>query len=74
MFLNNTDLSEFITGQAQPKLSQEKLNRIKIPVLPLTEQKQIVTKIEEFEKQISVLEDSIKSIEQEKEAVLKKYL
>ena len=32
MYLNSIDLTEFITGAAQPKLSQKNLNRIPIPV------------------------------------------
>lgn len=40
------DLSSFITGSAQPKLSQKKLNSIKIAVAPITEQKRIVEKLD----------------------------
>jgi len=36
------DLQRYITGSAQPKLSQEKLNCISIPLPPLLEQKWIV--------------------------------
>ena len=32
MYLNSIDLTEFITGAVQPKLSQKNLNRIPIPV------------------------------------------
>ncbi|MGL6455331.1 restriction endonuclease subunit S [Aeromonas sp. QDB01] len=40
------DLSAFITGTAQPKLSQKKLNSIKIAVAPIAEQKRIVEKLD----------------------------
>ncbi|RBM25660.1 hypothetical protein DLR60_07605 [Vibrio tarriae] len=40
------DLSSFITGSAQPKLSQKKLNSIKIAVAPIEEQKRIVEKLD----------------------------
>ena len=40
--LSNTDISNFITGSAQPKLSQGKLNEIQIPIPPLPEQEKIV--------------------------------
>ncbi|MEN3760333.1 restriction endonuclease subunit S [Aeromonas veronii] len=40
------DLSAFITGSAQPKLSQKKLNSIKIAVAPIAEQKRIVEKLD----------------------------
>jgi len=31
-FLNHTDISEYVTGSAQPKLNQAKLNEIRIPL------------------------------------------
>lgn len=40
------DLSSFITGSAQPKLSQKKLNSIKVAVAPIAEQKRIVEKLD----------------------------
>lgn len=45
-FFSVLDLSSFITGSAQPKLSQKKLNSIKIAVAPITEQKHIVEKLD----------------------------
>ena len=47
IYLNSIDLNIYITGSAQPKLNQESLNSIKIPLPPLEIQKQIVSKIEE---------------------------
>ncbi|MEQ1557925.1 MAG: restriction endonuclease subunit S [Methyloglobulus sp.] len=75
LYLNRTDISEFITGQAQPKLSQTNLNRIKIP-LPATleEQQKIVSQITEIENKIVELESEISTIPHQKESVLKKYL
>ncbi|MCI5121538.1 MAG: restriction endonuclease subunit S, partial [Candidatus Electrothrix sp. AUS4] len=46
--LNATDISEFITGQAQPKLNQQNLNRIPVPNIPETEQQNLVKKIEKI--------------------------
>ena len=40
------DLSSYITGSAQPKLSQGKLNTIPVPVPPLSEQAEIVAKLD----------------------------
>ena len=40
--INASTLDEYITGSAQPKLSQDNLNRIYIPLPPLEEQKRII--------------------------------
>jgi|SRR5690554_6727765 len=40
------DLSSYITGSAQPKLSQGKLNTIPVPVPPLSEQTEIVAELD----------------------------
>ncbi len=72
--LNATDISEFITGQAQPKLNQQNLNRIPVPKITLSEQKQTVKQIEKIEAKIAKLEAKIIAIPQQKEMILKKYL
>lgn len=41
-YLNSIKLDDFISGMAQPKLNQKKLNSIPIPVPPLAEQEAIV--------------------------------
>lgn len=45
-YLNEMNLDDYITGSAQPKLSQQNLNRIKIPHPPLKTQQKIVVEIE----------------------------
>ena len=45
-YINQIDISEFVTGMAQPKLNQQALNTIEIPLPPLAIQKEIVEKIE----------------------------
>ncbi|NQV37274.1 MAG: restriction endonuclease subunit S [Candidatus Marinimicrobia bacterium] len=74
LYLNKTDISEYITGQAQPKLNQQNLNIIKIPLPSLPDQKQIVSEIERIEVPINKLKNKIEAIPQQKEAILKKYL
>ncbi len=74
LYLNNIDLSEYITGQAQPKLNQKNLNSIKIPLPSISEQKKIVSKIEAIEKEINEKEAELKLIPQQKEDILMKYL
>jgi type I restriction enzyme S subunit len=44
-YLNGTNLEHFITGSAQPKLTQESMNSIPVPIAPLAEQLRIVKKI-----------------------------
>jgi len=41
-FLNFSDLTEYITGMTVPKLNQEKMRGIQIPLPPLPEQQRIV--------------------------------
>jgi type I restriction enzyme M protein len=50
--LNFADLSPFITGVTVPKLNQEKLREIQIPLPPLAVQKEIVAEIEGYQKVI----------------------
>lgn len=44
--INSIDIEDFVTGAAQPKLSQANMNRIPIPLPPLSIQRQIVAEIE----------------------------
>jgi len=74
LYLNAVDVSEYITGQVQPKLNQKNLHNIKIPFPPMAEQQRIVAEIEAAEAQIEVLEKEISTIPAQKEAILKKYL
>ena len=39
-------LADYVTGTAQPKMNQEKMNSIPIPLPPLSIQHRIVEKIE----------------------------
>jgi type I restriction enzyme S subunit len=46
-FLNFSDLTPFITGMTVPKLNQEKMRSIELPIPPLPEQQQIVAILDE---------------------------
>ncbi len=74
LYLNHLDINEFITGMAQPKLSQMNLNRIKIPVPPLAEQTALVAKIEAIETKIAEAQRIIDQAPAQKQAVLRQYL
>ena len=47
-FINAISLVDYVTGTAQPKMNQEKMNSILVALPPLAEQKRIVAKIEEL--------------------------
>ena len=46
IFINATDLTPFVTGTAQPKMNQAKMNSIPIALPPLAEQHRIVAKVD----------------------------
>jgi type I restriction enzyme S subunit len=46
LFLNSLDLQHYVTGTAQPKLTQGALNSIPVPVAPIPEQCEIVRRVE----------------------------
>ena len=48
MYINAISLVDYVTGTAQPKMNQEKMNSIMVALPPLAEQKRIVAKIEEL--------------------------
>jgi type I restriction enzyme, S subunit len=52
LFINSIDLSPFVTGSAQPKLTKGNLENIKVPVAPLAEQKEIARKLDELLAQV----------------------
>jgi type I restriction enzyme M protein len=45
-YINQIDISKFVTGSAQPKLNQQNLNIIPIPVPPIEIQQSIVERID----------------------------
>ena len=65
LYLNNMDLSEFITGQAQPKLNQKNLNSIKIPLPSKEIQGKIVNEIEALEQKEKEGIDQINKLNKE---------
>ena len=59
--INSMSLEDYITGSAQPKLNQDNLNKIEIPLPPLEEQSRIVEKVNEFFSQLDMIEKSLQA-------------
>ena len=63
-YIELTDISPYITGTAQPKLNKEKLNRIPIPLPPLSLQREFVAIANKAESAKANLKKSIAAIDQ----------
>lgn len=63
LFINATDLKPFVTGTAQPKMNQAKMNSIPVAVPPLAEQHRIVAKVDELMALCDRLEEARKTRE-----------
>lgn len=55
-YFASINISEYVTGAAQPKLSQKNLNIIPIPVPPLADQQHIVAKLDTLRSHLTELE------------------
>ena len=70
--LNNTDIKPFVTGAAQPKLSQSNLRQIEIPLPPLPVQRRIAGVVsaydelmENCQRRIRILEEMARALYRE---------
>ncbi len=69
-YLQTTNISEHVTGSAQPKLNQGSMNRIPIPLPPLEAQREIVRILDNF----TALEEELgQKLEAEQEARHRQY-
>lgn len=73
-FLNGTDISPYISGGFQPKLSQTNLNKIPTPFPPIGEQKAIVKKVETLMEKCAALEQEIIQSEQHAQMLMQAVL
>lgn len=55
LMINATSLNPYVTGSAQPKLTQKNLYSIPVPIPPVKEQVRIVAKVEELLTQVAAL-------------------
>lgn len=67
--LNSMDLSGYITGSAQPKLSQSNLNAVSVFLPPITIQKEIVEYLYILDKKIAVNIAINDNLEQQAQAI-----
>ena len=74
IYLNMIDLEPWINGAAQPKLNQDNLNKISIPLPPLSEQQRIVSILDTFEASIANLEAQLAQREKQYEYYRNKLL
>jgi len=52
IYINSISLTPYITGTAQPKMNQQRMNSILVPVPPLSEQQRIIEKLDQVMKLI----------------------
>ena len=78
LMLEALDYNDFITGSAQPKLSQENLSKVKVCVPPLTEQLAIADyldrKCAEIDELISIKQQKIEALKEYKKSIIFEYV
>lgn len=76
--LEAADYRNYITGFAQPKLSQENLKAVKLPVPPLSEQQSIAsyldTKCAEIDALIAIKQAKIDELKEYKKSIIYEYV
>jgi type I restriction enzyme S subunit len=59
LYINAINLEKYVTGSAQPKMNQAKMNSIPIALPPLAEQRRIVAKVEQLMTLVDTLETQL---------------
>ena len=72
--INSMSLEAYITGSAQPKLNQDNLNKIEIPLPPLEEQRRIIAQVNLWQNYIQDLEASEIELKESVESAKSKIL
>jgi len=68
-YLNFANLQPFITGVTVPKLNQEKMRSIEIPVPPISDQQSIVNTLDSLKSKVDRLQENYDKISQECDAL-----
>lgn len=74
LFINTTDLKPFVTGTAQPKMNQAKMNSIPVALPPLAEQHRIVEEVDALMTLCSRLEGALENAEMRRAYLLENLL
>lgn len=72
--INSMSLEDYITGSAQPKLNQDNLNKMEIPLPPLEEQRRIIAQVNLWQRYIQELETSENELKESVESAKSKIL
>ena len=73
VYFSLIDISEYITGTAQPKLNQAKLNTMLFCWPPFSLQKQFAAFVERVDQQKQTVQQSLKKLELMKKALMQEY-
>lgn len=73
VYFSLIDISEYITGTAQPKLNQAKLNAMLFCWPPLALQNQFATFVERVDQQKQAVQQSLEKLELMKKALMQEY-
>ena len=74
LFINAIDLKPYVTGTAQPKMNQAKMNSIPVALPPASEQHRIVARVDELMALCDQLEASLTEGEQTRSRLLESVL
>jgi len=74
LFINAIDLKPYVTGTAQPKMNQAKLNSIPVALPPVAEQQRIVAKVDELMALCDRLEESLATVDETRQDLLQALL
>ena len=76
--LESLDINPYITGSAQPKLNQENLKNIWLPVFSIEEQQQIVDYLDEkcgkIDRLIAIKQEKIEKLQEYKKSLIYEYV
>ena len=68
-YFSSINIEEYVTGAAQPKLTQKNLNKIIIPYPPLSTQHQIVSHLDKLSSNVKQMEEKYKKMVEECDAL-----